>query len=145
MFSVISGLKRIKEALKETEVKSIRPDSHSIKEASEESKKSVEQDSADSDNAAIVNSTSSPQSKPSEQPKEKDPPVPDTSLLDTDEFVLLGCHASKPAESLDSLIGTLSHQIRSSDWLEKNTPGLSAGEDPEILDVFKALLQRARK
>uniref|UniRef100_A0A7N8YMQ3 1-aminocyclopropane-1-carboxylate synthase homolog (Arabidopsis)(non-functional) n=1 Tax=Mastacembelus armatus TaxID=205130 RepID=A0A7N8YMQ3_9TELE len=39
----------------------------------------------------------------------------------------------------------LQHQIRSSDWLEKNTPELSAGEDPEILDVFKVLLQRARK
>uniref|UniRef100_A0A7N8X9D5 1-aminocyclopropane-1-carboxylate synthase homolog (Arabidopsis)(non-functional) n=1 Tax=Mastacembelus armatus TaxID=205130 RepID=A0A7N8X9D5_9TELE len=84
-------------------------------------------------------------SKSSDQPKEKDSPVPDTGLLATEEFVLLDCQASKPAESLDSLIGTLRHQIRSSDWLEKNTPELSAGEDPEILDVFKVLLQRARK
>uniref|UniRef100_A0A8C3B212 Aminotransferase class I/classII large domain-containing protein n=1 Tax=Cyclopterus lumpus TaxID=8103 RepID=A0A8C3B212_CYCLU len=29
--------------------------------------------------------------------------------------------------------------------VSKNTPELSAGEDPEILDVFKALLQSARK
>ena len=131
--------------MKETEEKSASRDSLSIKEASEESKKSVKEDSADSDNAAIVNSTSSPQSKSSDQPKEKDSPVPDTGSLVPDEFVLLDCQASKPAESLDSLIGTLRHQIRSSDWLEKNTPELSAGEDPEILDVFKALLQRARK
>ncbi|XP_040893897.1 1-aminocyclopropane-1-carboxylate synthase-like protein 1 [Toxotes jaculatrix] len=139
------GLKRIREALKETEEKSASPDSHSIKEASEESKKSVKEDSADSDNATAVNSTSSPQSKSSDQLTEKASPVPDTGSLATEEFVLLDCQASKPAESLDSLIGTLRHQISSSDWLEKNTPELSAGEDPEILDVFKALLQRARK
>ncbi|XP_070763906.1 1-aminocyclopropane-1-carboxylate synthase-like protein 1 [Enoplosus armatus] len=139
------GLKRIKEALKGIEEKSISLDSHSIKEASKESKKSVKEDSADPDNAAIVNSTSSPQSKSSDQLKEKDSPVPDTGSLATEEFVLLDCQTSKPAEGLDSLIGTLRHQIRSSDWLEKNTPELSAGEDPEILDVFKALLQRARK
>ncbi|XP_039989915.1 1-aminocyclopropane-1-carboxylate synthase-like protein 1 [Xiphias gladius] len=139
------GLKRIREALKEIEEKSASPDSHSIKDASEESKKSVKEDSAESDNAVIVNSTSSPESKSSDQLKEKDSPVPDTGSLATEEFVLLDCQASKPVESLDSLIGTLRHQIRSSDWLEKNTPELSAGEDPEILDVFKALLQRARK
>uniref|UniRef100_A0A8D3CAP2 1-aminocyclopropane-1-carboxylate synthase-like protein 1 n=1 Tax=Scophthalmus maximus TaxID=52904 RepID=A0A8D3CAP2_SCOMX len=121
------------------------PDSRSIKEASEESKQSVKEDSADLDNAAIVNSTSSPRRKSSDQPQEKDGPVPDTGPLATEEFVLLDCQASEHAESLDTLIGTLRHQIRSSDWLEKNTPELSAGEDPEILDVFKALLQRARK
>ncbi|XP_069019081.1 1-aminocyclopropane-1-carboxylate synthase-like protein 1 [Embiotoca jacksoni] len=139
------GLKRIRAALKETEENRTSPDSHSTKETIEESKKSVKEDSADSDNAAIVNSTSSPQSKSSDQLKERDSPVPDTASLATEEFVLLDCQTSKPAESLDSLIGTLRHQIRSSDWLEKNTPELSAGEDPEILDVFKALLQRARK
>ncbi|XP_035521222.1 1-aminocyclopropane-1-carboxylate synthase-like protein 1 [Morone saxatilis] len=139
------GLKRIREALKEMEGKNSSPDSHSIKDASEESKKSVKEDSADSDSAAIVNSTSSPQSKSSDQLKEKDRPVPDTDSLATEELVLLDCQASKPTDGLDSLIGTLRHQIHSSDWLEKNTPELSAGEDPEILDVFKALLQRARK
>lgn len=142
---LIPGLKRIRGALKEIEGKSTSRDSHYIKEASKESKQSVKEDSADSDNAAIVNSTSSPQSKSSDQLKEKDSPVPDTGSLATEEFVLLDCQASKPTEGLDSLIGTLRHQIHSSDWLEKNTPELSAGEDPEILDVFKALLQRARK
>ncbi|XP_058502095.1 1-aminocyclopropane-1-carboxylate synthase-like protein 1 [Solea solea] len=139
------GLKRFKEALKEIEERSVSPDSHSVKEASEESKKSVKEDSGDSDNAAIVNSTSSPRSKSSDQLKEKDSPVPDTGSLASEEFVLLDCQASKHTESLESLIGTLKHQIRSSDWLEKKTPELSPGEDPEILDVFQALLQRARK
>lgn len=135
----------MRDALRQLEEKSISPDSHSVKETSEESKKSVREDSTDSDNATIVNSTSSPQSKSPDQLREKDIPVPSTGLMATEDFVLLDCQTSKPAESLDSLIGTLRHQIRSSDWLEKNTPELSAGEDPEILDVFKALLQRARK
>ncbi|XP_028263486.1 1-aminocyclopropane-1-carboxylate synthase-like protein 1 [Parambassis ranga] len=139
------GLKRIREALKETEEKRISPDSHTVKDTSEEYTKSLKEDSADSNNAEIVNSTSSPKSKSSDQLKERDSPVPDTDPLAAEEFVLQDCQASKPTESLGSLIGTLRHQIRSSDWLEKNTPELSAGEDPEILDVFKALLQRARK
>lgn len=144
IFSVISGLKRIREALEEIEDRWANPDSDSVKEASEDSKASAREDGADSDNGAIVNSTSSPQSKASEQLREKDSPVPDTDPLANEEHVSLDCQASKPAEGLDSLIGTLRQQIRSSDWLEKNTPELSAGEDPEILDVFKSLLQRAR-
>uniref|UniRef100_A0A3B5MUW7 1-aminocyclopropane-1-carboxylate synthase homolog (Arabidopsis)(non-functional) n=1 Tax=Xiphophorus couchianus TaxID=32473 RepID=A0A3B5MUW7_9TELE len=84
-------------------------------------------------------------SKSSDQLKERDSPVPDTGLLGAEEFLLLDCQESKPTEGLDSLIGTLRHQIHSSDWLEKNTPVLSHGEDPEILDVFKSLLQRAKK
>ncbi|XP_077424721.1 1-aminocyclopropane-1-carboxylate synthase-like protein 1 isoform X2 [Vanacampus margaritifer] len=139
------GLKRIREALKEIKESSTSRDSLIVKEASEESKRPVKEDSAPSDNATIENSTSSPQSKSSDQLKEKASSVPDTSSPGPDEFVLLDCQASKPAESLDSLIGTLKHQIRSSDWLEKNTPERSAGEDPDILDVFKALLAQARK
>ncbi|CAB1313668.1 unnamed protein product [Coregonus sp. 'balchen'] len=37
---------------------------------------------------------------------------------------------------------SVKQQIRSSDWLAKNTPELSAGQDPEL---FKDLLDRARK
>lgn len=145
MFCVASGLKRMNAALREFEEKNISPDSLSVKAASEESQQPKREDGADSDNAAVVNSTSSPQSKSSEQPKEKDSSVPDTDPLDTEDVVLLDREASKPADSLGSLIGTLRNQIHSSDWLEKNTPELSAGENPEILDVFKALLQRAGK
>ncbi|MEQ2220491.1 hypothetical protein ILYODFUR_006062, partial [Ilyodon furcidens] len=139
------GLKRIREALTETEERNSSSDARFIKETVDGSKNPVKDESDDSDNAAIVNSTSSPQSKSSDQLKERDSPVPDTGSVGAEEFVLLDCQASKPAESLDSLIGTLRHQIRSSDWLEKNTPVLSRGEDPEILDVFKSLLQRAKK
>lgn len=48
------------------------------------------------------------------------------------------------SESLDSLIGALRQQIHSSDWLEKNRPKLSDGEDPTQTEVFKDLLHRAR-
>lgn len=145
MFCFISGLQRIQEALKETEDKSASAETRSIKKTVDMSKNSVKKERAEPDNAVIVNSTSSPHSKSSEQLKERDSPILDTGSVSPEEFVLLDCQASKPAESLDSLIGTLRNQIHSSDWLEKNTPELSAGEDPQILDVFKALLQRARK
>ncbi|XP_037538645.1 1-aminocyclopropane-1-carboxylate synthase-like protein 1 [Nematolebias whitei] len=139
------GLQRIQEALKETEDKSASAVTRSIRRTVDMSKNPVKEERAGPDNAVIVNSTSSPHSKSSEQLKERDSPVLDTGSVSPEELVLLDCQASKPAESLDSLIGTLRNQIHSSDWLEKNTPELSAGEDPEILDVFKALLQRARK
>lgn len=134
------GMKRIQKALKEAEEERASFNAHAV----EDSKKSVKED-AELDNGAIINSTSSPHSKASDQLKERDSPVPVTGSLVSEEFVLLDCQTSKPAESLDALIGTLRQQIHSSDWLEKNTPELTAGEDPEILDVFKALLQRARK
>lgn len=141
----ILGLKRVRKTLEEFKEQSSSTDSKAVKESVGDSGASVKEDSADSDNAAIVNSTSSPESKSSDQLREKDSPVLDACSLAPEDLELLDCQASKPAEGLDSLIGTLRHQIRSSDWLEKNTPELSAGEDPEILDVFKALLQRARK
>ncbi|KAG9335746.1 hypothetical protein JZ751_004175 [Albula glossodonta] len=85
------------------------------------------------------------------EPKQ-DSPAPDDSAaalsLAGDDFVTLDCQTTSQnstGSSLDSLIGTLRQQIRSSDWLEKNTPELSAGEDPELLEVFRDLLQRARK
>ncbi|KAM4733690.1 1-aminocyclopropane-1-carboxylate synthase-like protein 1 isoform 3-T3 [Anableps anableps] len=139
------GLQRIQEALKEIEEENTSSDTCSIKGIDYEGKKPEKEENDEPDNTAVVNSTSSPQSKSSDQLKERDSPVPDTGMLGAEEFVLLDCQKSKPAENLDSLIGTLRHQIRSSDWLEKNTPVLSHGEDPEILDVFKSLLQRAKK
>ncbi|XP_068168986.1 1-aminocyclopropane-1-carboxylate synthase-like protein 1 isoform X2 [Antennarius striatus] len=127
------GLKRIREALKETEdnIKAYR--------------KSLMANAADSDNATVVNSTSSPKNKSADRLKEKDNTVLNTVSVATEDFVLLNNQAAKPTESVESLIGTLRNQIRSSNWLEKNTPELSGAEDPEILNVFKDLLQKAGK
>lgn len=135
---LFSGMKRIKEALEEYKDQITLTDCYSIKDGCP----GVRASGKDSDNSAIVVPTLS-QGKSPDLLKEKDRTV--QAGLGADELAPRDCQPSKPAEGLDSLIGTLRHQIRSSDWLEKNTPELSAGEDPEILDVFKALLERARK
>lgn len=135
---LFSGMKRIKEALEEYKDQITITDCYAIKDGGP----GVRESGKDSDNGAIVGSTLS-QGKSPDLLKEKDHTV--QAGLGAYELVPRDCQPSKPAEGLDSLIGTLRHQIRSSDWLEKNTPELSAGEDPEILDVFKALLERARK
>lgn len=131
-------MKRIKAALEEYKDQKTISECLSTKDGGHE----VRTAGKDSDNAAIVRPTS-PQGHSSDLLEEKDEtvhPGPDAG-----ELVHRDCQTAKPAEGLDSLIGALRHQIRSSDWLEKNTPELAAGEDPEILDVFKALLERARK
>lgn len=131
-------MKRIKEALEEYKDQITITDSYFIKDGSP----GVRASGKAPDNGAIVASTLC-QGKSPDLLKEKDHTV--QAELGAVELVPRDCQPSKPAEGLDSLIGTLRHQMRSSDWLEKNTPELSAGEDPEILDVFKALLERARK
>lgn len=131
-------MKRFKTALEEYKDQITISECLSIKDGGHE----VRTSGKDSDNAVIVRPTS-PQGQSSDLLEEKEDSV--HAGPDGDELVRRDCQASKPAEGLDSLIGTLRHQIRSSDWLEKNTPELSDGEDPEILDVFKALLERARK
>lgn len=130
-------MRRIKAALEEYKDQITITDCLSIRDGGQE----VRTSGKDSDSTAIVRPIS-PQGQSSDLLEEKDNTV--HAGLDADELVV-DCQTSKLAEGLDSLIGTLRHQIRSSNWLEKNTPELSAGEDPEILDVFKALLERARK
>ncbi|KAM8861183.1 1-aminocyclopropane-1-carboxylate synthase-like protein 1 [Synchiropus picturatus] len=140
------GVKRMREALKEIEATNSMWNTNSAKHTSKLSNKSLKEDSAESDNAVTENSTSSPCSKPSDLPTENNNSASSPDLPVSDELVLLECRQEvKPSDSLESLIGTLKNQISSSDWLEKNTPVLSAGENPEVLDVFTALLQRARK
>lgn len=124
------GLRRFKDALKEIEEKQTCPSSSSIKGLIDGSRSSAKEDSGDSDNCVFVNSTLSPRSKSSDPLKENG------------KRSLAG-EECRPADSLDSLIGTLRNQMKSSDWLQKNAPESAAGEDPEILDVFKVMLERA--
>uniref|UniRef100_A0AAY4B606 1-aminocyclopropane-1-carboxylate synthase-like protein 1 n=1 Tax=Denticeps clupeoides TaxID=299321 RepID=A0AAY4B606_9TELE len=65
--------------------------------------------------------------------------------LSSNDFVVMESQVSHSPAKLDSLIDDLRQQIRSSDWLQRNTPELSAGEDPKQLEVFTELLERARK
>uniref|UniRef100_A0A8C7CYB9 Aminotransferase class I/classII large domain-containing protein n=1 Tax=Oncorhynchus kisutch TaxID=8019 RepID=A0A8C7CYB9_ONCKI len=122
------GMQRIRKALEETDKATSTPDIGTTNEATEKegTKMTSKRDTTGSHKAVAVKSTPLPKnSSSSEEPGEKDNPDPDMS---------------HPTSSLDSLIGALRQQIRSSDWLEKNTPELSAGQEPELLDVFKGFL-----
>ncbi|KAK3779425.1 hypothetical protein RRG08_015826 [Elysia crispata] len=46
-------------------------------------------------------------------------------------------------ESLEDLLTTLSNQIRSSDWLEKNTAEKFALENPEVAQAFKDAAEKS--
>uniref|UniRef100_A0A8C7TF97 Aminotransferase class I/classII large domain-containing protein n=1 Tax=Oncorhynchus mykiss TaxID=8022 RepID=A0A8C7TF97_ONCMY len=119
------GMQRIRKALEETDKATSTPDIGTTNEATEKegTKMTSKRDTTGSHKAVAVKSTPLPKNNSSsEEPGEKDNPDPDTS---------------HPTGSLDSLIDALRQQIRSSDWLEKNTPELSAGQEPELLDVFK--------
>lgn len=120
------GLRRFKDALKEIEETHACPSSSSIKEPIVRPRASAKEDNTGPDNPAFVDSIPSPRDKSPDGQIQNGTPI--------------ACD-----NSLDTLIGTLRHQMESSDWLQKNTPKLVAGEDPEILDGFKAMLQRARK
>ncbi|XP_066490993.1 probable inactive 1-aminocyclopropane-1-carboxylate synthase-like protein 2 [Tiliqua scincoides] len=60
-----------------------------------------------------------------------------------DEVIFVSHHqepASAGGSNLGDLIGLLQQQMRSSDWLQKNTVELFAQERPEVYDVFSKLV-----
>ncbi|XP_074853625.1 1-aminocyclopropane-1-carboxylate synthase-like protein 1 isoform X3 [Carettochelys insculpta] len=61
----------------------------------------------------------------------------------TDEVIFVSRHqepGSAAGSNLGDLIGLLQQQMRSSDWLQKNTAEQFAQEKPEIYDVFSKLV-----
>ncbi|XP_050811249.1 1-aminocyclopropane-1-carboxylate synthase-like protein 1 isoform X1 [Gopherus flavomarginatus] len=61
----------------------------------------------------------------------------------TDEVIFVSHHqepVSTGGSNLGDLIGLLQQQMRSSDWLQKNTAEQFAQEKPEIYDVFSKLV-----
>ncbi|XP_053243555.1 1-aminocyclopropane-1-carboxylate synthase-like protein 1 [Podarcis raffonei] len=61
----------------------------------------------------------------------------------TDEVIFVSHHqepASAGGSNLGDLIGLLQQQMRSSDWLQKNTVEQFAQEKPEVYDVFRKLV-----
>ncbi|XP_067413693.1 1-aminocyclopropane-1-carboxylate synthase-like protein 1 isoform X1 [Emydura macquarii macquarii] len=61
----------------------------------------------------------------------------------TDEVIFVSHHqepGSTGGSNLGDLIGLLQQQMRSSDWLQKNTAEQFAQEKPEIYDVFSKLM-----
>ncbi|KAM8807548.1 1-aminocyclopropane-1-carboxylate synthase-like protein 1 [Eudromia elegans] len=75
-----------------------------------------------------------------EQPCQSDQ---DGKADSTDEVIFVSRHqepACAGSSSLGDLIGLLQQQMRSSDWLQKNTAEQFAQEKPEIYDVFSKLV-----
>ncbi|XP_066557120.1 1-aminocyclopropane-1-carboxylate synthase-like protein 1 isoform X1 [Amia ocellicauda] len=70
---------------------------------------------------------------------------PHFSLDEDDDVVQVSCLSVPPAAELDSLIGVLRQKMRSSDWLEKNTPELFAQDNPEVFEVFSKLIDRPKE
>uniref|UniRef100_A0A3P8XEC9 1-aminocyclopropane-1-carboxylate synthase-like protein 1 n=1 Tax=Esox lucius TaxID=8010 RepID=A0A3P8XEC9_ESOLU len=130
------GMQRIRKALEGINGAISTPDTGTNDETTKVKAGTQLEDTTDSHKSVVVKS--SVLSKNTSDPHDAVP-------LTSEDLVLLECQKSQPTESLNSLIGALRQQISSSDWLEKNTPELSAGEDPELLHVFKNLLDRARK
>lgn len=61
----------------------------------------------------------------------------------TDEVIFVSHHqepASAGGSNLGDLIGLLQQQMRSSDWLQKNTVEQFAQDKPEVYDVFSKLV-----
>ncbi|XP_070616761.1 1-aminocyclopropane-1-carboxylate synthase-like protein 1 isoform X2 [Erythrolamprus reginae] len=61
----------------------------------------------------------------------------------TDEVIFVSHHqepTSSGSSNLGDLIGLLQQQMRSSDWLQKNTVEQFAQEKPEVYDVFSKLV-----
>ncbi|XP_048401051.1 1-aminocyclopropane-1-carboxylate synthase-like protein 1 isoform X2 [Stegostoma tigrinum] len=59
-----------------------------------------------------------------------------------EDVVEIGVQQSPPDPALDGLIGLLRQQIRSTDWLQRNTPEQFAQENPEVYDVFCKLVEK---
>lgn len=75
-----------------------------------------------------------------EQPCQSDQ---DGKADSTDEVIFVSRHQEPTcagSSSLGDLIGLLQQQMRSSDWLQKNTAEQFAQEKPEIYDVFSKLV-----
>uniref|UniRef100_W5LZ80 Uncharacterized protein n=1 Tax=Lepisosteus oculatus TaxID=7918 RepID=W5LZ80_LEPOC len=82
----------------------------------------------------------------SELRKRQSCPGSEVSLgRDADDDVQVSLQSGPPASGLDSLIGVLWQQIRTSDWLEKNTPESFAQENPEVFEVFSKLVERPKE
>ncbi|XP_062973511.1 1-aminocyclopropane-1-carboxylate synthase-like protein 1 [Elgaria multicarinata webbii] len=74
--------------------------------------------------------------------EEKDPSDSEGKADSTDEVIFVSHHqepTSAGSSNLGDLIGLLQQQMRSSDWLQKNTVEQFAQEKPEIYDVFRKL------
>uniref|UniRef100_A0A8C4RFV8 1-aminocyclopropane-1-carboxylate synthase-like protein 1 n=1 Tax=Erpetoichthys calabaricus TaxID=27687 RepID=A0A8C4RFV8_ERPCA len=61
-----------------------------------------------------------------------------------DDIMQVSCQSQPASSGLDNLIEILKQQMRSSDWLQKNTPELFAQENPEVFDVYVKLREKPK-
>ncbi|XP_072278300.1 1-aminocyclopropane-1-carboxylate synthase-like protein 1 isoform X2 [Pyxicephalus adspersus] len=54
----------------------------------------------------------------------------------TDEVIYVSSHREPSSSNLSDLIVQLQHQMRSSDWLQQNTPENFAQQNPEVFEVY---------
>lgn len=59
-----------------------------------------------------------------------------------EEVIEIGVQPSLPDPALDGLIGLLREQIRTTDWLQRNTAEQFAQENPEVHEVFCKLAEK---
>ncbi|XP_078076765.1 1-aminocyclopropane-1-carboxylate synthase-like protein 1 isoform X2 [Mustelus asterias] len=59
-----------------------------------------------------------------------------------EDVVEIGVQQSPQDPALDGLIGLLRQQIRTTDWLQRNTPEQFAQENPEVYEVFCKLAEK---
>ncbi|XP_072322675.1 1-aminocyclopropane-1-carboxylate synthase-like protein 1 isoform X2 [Scyliorhinus torazame] len=60
----------------------------------------------------------------------------------SEDVIEVGVLPTPPDPALDGLIGLLRQQIRTTDWLQRNTPEQFARENPEVYDVFCKLAEK---
>ncbi|XP_030056674.1 1-aminocyclopropane-1-carboxylate synthase-like protein 1 isoform X4 [Microcaecilia unicolor] len=74
------------------------------------------------------------------QAEEEQQSAQDSKADSTDEVIYISSHQEPSNTNLGDLIGLLQQQMRSSEWLQKNTAEQFSQENPEVFQVFTKFL-----
>ncbi|KAM9495770.1 1-aminocyclopropane-1-carboxylate synthase-like protein 1 isoform 1-T3 [Clarias gariepinus] len=141
------GIERIKETIEELQCSSILHDSenkNADKQADNRQTQRYRKTEDKNNKEDAKDTTIEAFNTTTKGHSENDGAVTESLFLADEDIQVNNYEAFANSDSLNSLIGALRQQIHSSDWLEKNRPKLSDGEDPTQAEVFKDLLDRAR-
>lgn len=70
------------------------------------------------------------------QVEDRNPVEEDGKADSTDEVIYVSSHHEPSGSNLGDLIMQLQNQMRSSDWLQRNTAENFAQQNPEVFQVF---------
>lgn len=146
-FVLFTGIERIKETIEELQCSSILHDSenkNADKQADNRQTQRYRKTEDKNNKEDAKDTTIEAFNTTTKGHSENDGAVTKSLFLADEDIQVNNYEAFANSDSLNSLIGALRQQIHSSDWLEKNRPKLSDGEDPTQAEVFKDLLDRAR-